>query len=125
MPPTMTADYIAEAAQNLSLLELDAIMERLTAIRAHRRVPALSETEADLLKRIEAAVPSVVKPSKPPKHSASSPQKSTASSLSSPMRSSLQKRGALISFPNWPPCVEPHSHKLLVSLALAALESSP
>ena len=53
----MTADYIAEAAQNLSLSELDAIMERLTTIRAHRRVPALSQTEADLLKRIEAAVP--------------------------------------------------------------------
>ncbi len=53
----MTADYIAEAAQNLSLPELDAIMERLTTIRAHRRVPALSQTEADLLKRIEAAVP--------------------------------------------------------------------
>jgi hypothetical protein len=57
MPATMTADYIAEAAQNLSLPELDAIMERLTTIRAHRRVPALSQTEADLLKRIEAAVP--------------------------------------------------------------------
>jgi hypothetical protein len=57
MPPTMTADSIAEAAQNLSLPELDAIMARLTTTRAHRRVPALSQTEADLLKRIEAAVP--------------------------------------------------------------------
>ncbi len=57
MPATMTADYIAEAAQNLSLPELDAVMERLTTIRAHRRVPALSQTEADLLKRIETAVP--------------------------------------------------------------------
>ncbi len=57
MPATMTADYITEAAQNLSLPELDAVMERLTTIRAHRRVSALSQTEADLLKRIETAVP--------------------------------------------------------------------
>lgn len=53
----MTADYIAEAAQNLSLPELDAVLERLTTIRAHRRVPALSQAEADLLKHIETAVP--------------------------------------------------------------------
>jgi hypothetical protein len=59
MPATMTADYIAEAAQNLSLPELDVVLERLTTIRAHRRVPALSQTEADLLKRIETAVPLV------------------------------------------------------------------
>lgn len=57
MPATLTADSIAQAAQSLPLTELDTLVQTLTTIRAHRRAPALSQTEADLLKRIETTVP--------------------------------------------------------------------
>jgi hypothetical protein len=57
MPATLTADSITQAAQNLTLSELETVVERLITIRASRRTPALSQQEADLLRRIEKAVP--------------------------------------------------------------------
>jgi hypothetical protein len=57
MPATLTADSLAEAAQSLSSSELDMLVQKLSSLRAHRRAPSLSESEADLLKRIENAVP--------------------------------------------------------------------
>ena len=57
MPATMTADSLAEAAQNLPMPELDALVQRLNAIRTQRRVPTLSRSETELLRRIENAIP--------------------------------------------------------------------
>ena len=57
MPATMTADSLAEAAQNLPMPELEALVQRLDAIRVQRRVPTLSRSETELLQRIESAIP--------------------------------------------------------------------
>ncbi len=53
----LSADKLLEAAEQLSLPDLEQLVSRLLAVQAQRKVPNLSEEETALLMRINSALP--------------------------------------------------------------------
>lgn len=51
------ADALIKAVEQLDAPELERFVAQVVALQAHRRAPALSEGEADLLQRINRGVP--------------------------------------------------------------------
>src|SRR5262245_28564879 len=60
MRMAVTAADVLNAAQQLSLPELETVLARLTALRAQRAVEAGDLTEADLVRLIREAIPPAV-----------------------------------------------------------------
>lgn len=53
----LSLDQLVKAVEQLSRPDLDEFVPRVIALRAQRRTPTLSRTEADLLQKINAGLP--------------------------------------------------------------------